>query len=1151
MNYQFAVTGIGICVDGMTDHEDLIEAVTAQKKITKQKFKPTIPHAVKAALKYKDEKTVIMISHAEVPDDILGEFHFAECKTRPTFAGMLEESVKIFSEGCYENALLLAQSEEGYAAVLLSAKPARSMAQAEIRTETGSALGESLSPMDAMLQFIKATVEIRFAFKLDGGAQEGGTYIWHWMEKRELTRSIDGIEVHLKEAALVNRAVFESSRYLFPVTFTTAAEAEKNLLSLREDVAKEGLYAAMKIRTDSLKAKKRGENTIVLLAENVESLNAQIDELLQKKDQLLTEGFTWKNLTGSLYIRSSTKTPKVVFMNPPGGMFHSKPFHRYVSKLYDFVEDTFKPSRNVFSNRSGNEMLHRYLDEVNITFVVMYLLETIGIHPDYLSGASMGEVVFDLSNSAIRDGDSESTDIDCAMDSLESTIRNVIENKKEHEKKYFGREINLTKYYLKCNAEDVKKALTKYDDVFVIIEGSPKDVLICGDKHSSEKLIKELGCIAMEMDDPMYIHTPVLKGEFEHIRTNIVNAGVYLDVDELPYQLFSTYLKKNMDSSTKMFAENFAAIITQSVNYTEAIRALYDRGARVLIDLSTTQLCGNWAKETLSAHSDVKVISIYEDKDTASYLLDLCAAMLAGNVDFDFEKIYSRLTFVNDEPKIKESKTSVMSIPKIVADNSKTQPKKEVKTMVSEKTLQKNITASKPADTQQMMNQYIANQMAINHKAYEMYLDAENKLFEQFMTAYTAPKPTADSAAAVKAAAPTMPAPKKDYLWDREQIIEMTDRSMAAVLGDQYKEVDQYPIRARMPLPPFLFVSRIISIDAEFGKLRPSSIVAEYDLDETCVFRTGDKQISPLIGSEASHIAIFLIAYMGLDAMSKGTLSYRAIDSSQVSYSERPFRVGDTMRTVLKINRFVQNGSTILLFFTFETYNGEELIAVTEATGGFFTKAELSSNKGIISPKKLLKKVEPKEFLHFNDSTVTSYNEQQVSAFYNGNYEECFGVHKKPSLKETYYVHDMKMIDRITKIDYNGGMYGRGIICGEKQITPDMWPFKAHFKNDPVFPAIIMTDGVTQLGVFLFAHAGLLSKFESSNVTMINGNCVKSKFRGQARHGYSTLRYEVHVKDVIQTEDCISVYFDAGIFNDGLQIIQVESYALKIFSDPN
>ena len=468
--------------------------------------------------------------------------------------------------------------------------------------------------------------------------------------------------------------------------------------------------------------------------------------------------------------------------------------------------------------------------------------------------------------------------------------------------------------------------------------------------------------------------------------------------------------------------------------------------------------------------------------------------------------------------------------------------------MAKETMPQKNITAPVTTDTQPIWQQYVANQMALNQKAYEMYLDAEDKLFAQLMAAQAGKKPAAAPAAPVAVPA----APKKNYLWDRQQAIEMTENSMAAVLGEKYKKVDQYPIRARMPLPPFMFVSRIVSIDAEFGVLRPSSIVSEYDLDEDCVFRMGDNQVSPLIGAEASHIGIFLLAYMGIDAMYDGKLSYRAIGSNQVTYSEKPFRVGDTMRTVLRIDRFVQNGSTILIFFTFETYNGEELIAVTETTGGFFTKEELMSNKGIISPKKVLTKAEPREFPHFTDTTRTSYEKEQMDAFYSGNYEACFGNIQLPSLKETYYIpHDMKMIDRVTQIDYNGGMYGRGIICGEKQITPDMWPFKAHFKNDPVFPAIIMTDGVTQLGVFLFAHTGLLSKFENATVTAINGNCVASKFRGQARHGYSTLGYEVHVKEVVQSDDAISVYFDAKIFNNGLQIIQVESYALKIVSAPN
>lgn len=1146
MNYRFAVTGIGFCVGNIADHEDLIVAITTQKKPGRQIIEPTARYAIQRALNNKDEKPVLMITNAEVSQDILAEFRIAHQQHLVGFGQMLCEAGKILEEGHYGNVLLMGRSEEGYAAVLLSKQTQRCFAQLEIGTH--SALAE-ISLVDAIMQFITAVVEIRYAFKLDGSVKEG-TYIWHWAEKRELTRTIGGVTVHMKEAELANKAVFPSKRYLLTVTFDTVEEAEENLRRLEADAARQGLCRAMQTCTDALKAGKRGKNIIVLLAESYDSLKTQIAELLAKSGQLLNKGFRWQSASGSRYIQNTAKTPKVVFMNPPGGMFNSKPFRRYVAKLYDFVEGPFQPARNVFSGGSPNETLNRYLEEVNITFVVMYLLEAIGIRLDYLSGASMGEVVFDLSNSAIRSSDKpQAEDFDRAMDSLETTIRNVLNGRKEQEEAYFGHEVDLTKYYLKGNAEEIKRAIAKYDDVFVIIEGSPKDVLICGERASCGKLIRELGCIAMELDDPMYVHTPVVEGEYEKIRAELMEAGVHLDVDNLPYKLFSTYLKKDMDSTPEMFAENFASIITRPVDYTQAVRALYAQGARVFIDLSTTQLCGGWAKNTLAESPDAEIISIYEEKDTADYLLDLCAAMLAGNVEFDFEKMYSRLCFASDAPVEAVLQKAAVSKDKAQEKTVTVQQTKEVKSMAKETMPPKNIAAPGNANIQPMLQQYIANQMAINQKAYEMYLDAEDKLLDQIMSAHAGKK-----RAEVPAAAPAAPAaPKKNYLWDREQVITMTDTSMAAILGEKYREVDQYPIRARMPLPPFLFVSRIVSIDAEFGVMRPSSIVAEYDLDEDCVFRMGDNQVSPLIGAEASHIAIFLIAYMGLDAISKGTLSYRAIDSSQVSYSERPFRVGDTMRTVLKINRFVQNGSTTLLFFTFETYNGEELIAITEATGGFFTKADLASNKGIIAPKKqLLKKAEPKEFLHFSDTTRTSYEKEQMAAFFNGDYEACFGKIRKPSLKEAYYLpHDMKMIDRVTNIDYNGGMYGRGLICGEKQITPDMWPFKAHFKNDPVFPAIIMTDGVTQLGVFLFTHAGLLSKFEKTNVTMINGNCVKSRFRGQARHGYSTLRYEVHVKDVIQTEDCISVYFDAGIFNDGLQIIQVESYALKIFSDPN
>ena len=76
----------------------------------------------------------------------------------------------------------------------------------------------------------------------------------------------------------------------------------------------------------------------------------------------------------------------------------------------------------------------------------------------------------------------------------------------------------------------------------------------------------------------------------------------------------------------------------------------------------------------------------------------------------------------------------------------------------------------------------------------------------------------------------------------------------------------------------------------------------------------------------------------------------------------------------------------------------------------------------------------------------------------------------------------------------------------------------------------------------------MLNKFDNATFTMIKGNCVDSRFRGQVRHGYSTLRYEVNVKELVETEESISVYFDAAIFNDEVQIMQIDSYTLKIIN---
>ncbi len=1256
MNYNFVVTGIGICVGSVSSHEGLVEAIITKKKPVGHKVEHAIESAIKQALKYKDEKSVMVISKETIAEEIMTEFKFSEQKTREQFGQMIEEAGYVLEKNLYENVLLLTQSAEGCLTVLLSKKAERCLAQVEIDTEKGNSQVNKFTKMvkaitdkkqtntildtaslkevplmNDMVEFIKSIIEVRFALKFDRNEKDE-LYLWDWSEKRKLTKNINGIAATIKQAELVNKAVFASKRYLIPVTFNTTKEAVEVLKNLQNEAMKQGLYKTMLTYVSDLKDGKRAEHIIVFLVEDYNTLKQQIEEVLSKSEKLLKEGFQWKSKTGSLYIRKSAEAPKVVFMNPPGGMFNSKNFHRLVSKLYDFVDENsdFDINENYRFLMSQNKIINRYLSEILITYAMIFLLETIGIKADYLSGASMGEIVFDFSNLELKGNENPAgKDVQRAMKPIETILRGVLEKRASQEKKYFGHKVNLTKYYLKCNIDKVKEAIKQFDDIFIIIEGSPKDVIICGEKASCDTLIHNLSCIAMQLDDATYVHTPVIADEFEKIRTEIIKRGLYLDIDEKSYKLFSTYLKKDMDSTSEMFGENFAGIITRPVNYTEALKTLYDKGARVFIDLSTTQLCGNWAKVTFEKYKDVEIIPIYEDRNTADYLVKLCTMLLAGNVSFDFEKMYSKLTFVEDEPvgesntaitineveteikekeqvveeivqPVKEEKQVVAKVTQSVKEEQViakvTQPVKEeeqvitkvtqpvkkeeqvvakVTQPVKEETQQRQqkvkevvstITQQNP-DIKEQLQEYIKNQMSVNVKAYEFYLEAENNLYSQALASFNG-----KSAFSVIDKSETkqieqiesIPVEKqekkevaviskKDYLWDREQIIEMTEHSMAAVLGEKYKEVDKYPIRARMPLPPFLFVSRIISIDAEFGKLGPAQIVAEYDFDESCVFRRGDTIISQLVASEASHVGIFLMGYMGVDAMFNGELSFRALGTKLTCYSEKPFRVGDTMRTVFTIHKVIQNGSTIVLFYTFENYNGDELILISEASGGFFTKAELASNKGVVQKKLLnkLQKLEPKELLHFTDFKQTSYTEEQVSAFYDGNYELCFGNRFQAIQRDKYYIpYDIKMIDRITNIDYNGGKYGRGIICGEKDITPDMWPFKVHFKNDPVFPAIVMIDGIEQISVLLFAHTGMLAQFDNVFATMMRDNCIKSQFRGQVRKGNSLLRYEVHIKEVIEKEDAIYVITEAGIFNDEVQVIQVDDFGLKISGEP-
>ena len=1106
MNQTYTIAGIGACLGKTPGSEALAESVITGIDISKKELADALSLAVKEALQYTCEKDLPVLTDTAIDGALARELGLGAQKVCGTVREMLETAP--------EKALLLSHRENGWLALALTGEK-NGFARVAI-TDGGVVDG------DVLMQLVISAMEIRYSLHLDD--RETLYRFWDAGCERKKELNGGGLRLTLTEPEIPAVKTYAAKKYLLPVVFTTAEEAVRKLRALK---GTDGLKNAMEALLPDLAHRNESTNTVILLADSVSALNADIDDLLGKADRLTEEGFVWKRPSGSLYIRRTCAHPEIVFMNPPANMFNAKAFYKFFFTLYGAKKeiDYFQTDKQLTGDK--DVFLSDYLFDIVVNYCVTALLDSIGIKPDVMSGASMGEMANILNH--LRYADGSVCDVAEVISHVEGALQEMLRSDDALLEEYLGRKTDgFTKFYVKGDAEAITKAAEKYDGVFVPIIGSDEDVILVGERKALRRLIEETGFVASELNVANYIHTPVVQHWSQSVRDGMMEAGVHMA--QPSYQMFSTHFLKPMDSTPEMMADNTAALLTKTVDYSKAVKALYDRGGRVFIDLSTTQMCGTWASATLKKRGDAVVASLYAATDASDTLLNLCAVLLASNVTFAYEKLLSKLSFREDKP---ERKINV----------------KEEAPVKEQAPVRHTTGAVSAKEFAQILQQQLLN----NEKAFRIFMDAQNKLYEQ-MLGMPAPAfaqteaPTPAQIEAPATAVRKFPNASEHYLYGREQVITMTDTSMSAVLGERYKEVDQYPVRARMPLPPFLFVSRIISIDAEFGVFRPSSVVAEFDLDEDCVFRAGDTYISPLIASEASHVAIFLVAYMGLDAISNGTLSYRAIDSHMTAHSERPFRVGDTLRTVLKINRFVKNGSTTLLFFTFESYNGDELISVTEATGGFFTRADLASNKGIIQPKlQKRRNVAPKEFPHYTDTKRTTYEKHELDAFYRGDYMACFGVPPKPTQTEIYYLpYDLKMVDRVTEIDYNGGIYGRGLICGEKQITPDMWPFKAHFKNDPVFPAIITSDGVTQLGMYLFAHAGIINKFDNATFTMIKGNCVDSRFRGQVRHGYSTLRYRVNVKEVVETEDSVSVYFDASIFNDDVQIMQIDSYTLRI-----
>ena len=137
----------------------------------------------------------------------------------------------------------------------------------------------------------------------------------------------------------------------------------------------------------------------------------------------------------------------------------------------------------------------------------------------------------------------------------------------------------------------------------------------------------------------------------------------------------------------------------------------------------------------------------------------------------------------------------------------------------------------------------------------------------------------------------------------------------------------------------------------------------------------------------------------------------------------------------------------------------------------------------------------------------------------------------------------MLMVDRILKIDNNGGKYNKGEILAELDINEELWFFHCHFLKDPVMPGCLGLDGMWQLTGFYLTWIGGRGRGRALGVRDV-------KFKGQIRPYHTKIVYKIDIKRLLNRDDQPMVWADGTVTtNNDKTIYFAKNLQVGLFRD--
>ncbi|MEE2857011.1 MAG: beta-ketoacyl synthase N-terminal-like domain-containing protein [Planctomycetota bacterium] len=354
-------------------------------------------------------------------------------------------------------------------------------------------------------------------------------------------------------------------------------------------------------------------------------------------------------------------------------------------------------------------------------------------------------------------------------------------------------------------------------------------------------------------------------------------------------------------------------------------------------------------------------------------------------------------------------------------------------------------------------------------------------------------------------------------LYDHDQILEFCNGRPSLAFGDRYSPFDGDRFIARLPGPPYCFLDRIIDVQGKPWQVEvPAACTSEYfPVPDAWYFDASgvDEMPFAVLLEIALQPCGWLAAYVGSALTSDQPLQFRNLGGSATLLKPIGRDIG-LLTTTVQLTSADHAAGMWIQHYDIEVRDGDAPIYRGNTYFGFFPAEALAQQVGL--PGAVARTIPPREALRGRSFMVPPHPDGPSLAF--------------------------QMIDEVELFVPDGGTAGHGFIRGAIDVDRESWFFRAHFKDDPVWPGSLGLESMLQL-LQLVARERWGDEGNWLPRTLAPGVPHKWTYRGQVIPDRKRVVVEANIKSVDDQRGILVA--DGMLLVDDLAIYSMEDFSIE------